>query len=263
MSDIAFNVNGSDSIDVVVTNGDTVEMTVTDSAPIEIEVNGGRGEPGVGVPPGGLVGQQLTKTGAADYATGWTDAELPAGIDKEVQFNDAGDFGADSNFKWDKNTKTLRLGIADDEPLPDNPLAIVGAVDTYLQAAIKNSSETEAASSDWVATADNGNDDLHYIDMGINSSVYAVDGDATGPNDGYVDIEGGDLFLITETPGTEIPIIVGGSDDAARVAAFTENGLRMESGKSITNRPEIFYGTGSTPSPVGKADGTLFFKYTP
>jgi len=144
----------------------------------------------------------------------------------------------------------------------DNPLAMVGAVDTYFQAGIKNSSETTEASADWVATADNGDDSSHYIDMGINSSVYHVTGDVTEENDGYIDIEGGDLFLITETPGTEIPIVVGGTDTASRVAAFTESGLRMEAGKTITRRPEVYSGTGSAPSPVGLANDTLFFKYT-
>lgn len=233
--------------------GETVSLVVSEV--------GTPGQPGVGVPSGGLVGQQLTKTGAQDFVTGWADPESPAGVDKEIQYNDALGFGSDSNLKWDKNTKTLRLGIEDDEPLPDNPLAMVGAVDSYLQAGIKNTSETSGASADWVATADNGDDETHYIDMGINSSVYDVEGDATKANDGYVQLEGGDLFLIAETPGTEIPIVIGGTSEDERVAAFTEEGLRMEAGKTITNRPEIFFGTGSPPAPAGLADGTLFFKY--
>ena len=36
-------------------------------------LKGAAGAPGVGVPTGGAVGQVLSKTGAADYQTGWTD----------------------------------------------------------------------------------------------------------------------------------------------------------------------------------------------
>lgn len=50
-----------------------------DGAPGSPGADGADGEdgaPGVGVPAGGTTGQVLTKTGAGDYATGWTD---PAG----------------------------------------------------------------------------------------------------------------------------------------------------------------------------------------
>jgi hypothetical protein len=36
----------------------------------------------------------------------------PAGTNGEVQFNDSGSFGADSNFNWDNTNKRLGLGIA-------------------------------------------------------------------------------------------------------------------------------------------------------
>lgn len=188
---------------------------------------------------------------------------IPAGTDKMIQYNDGGVLGSDSDLKWDKNTSTLRIGIDDDSPLPDNPLAMVGHVDSYLQASIKNTSETADASSDFVATADNGTDEAYYLDMGINSSVYDALGDASSANDSYVWANGGDLFLVSETTGKEVKIVSGGGGDADIVASFSSSGLTMYPNKTINQRPEIYYGTGSPPSATGLADGTLFIKYTP
>lgn len=47
-----------------------------------------------------------------------------------------------------------------------------GSIDNYLQINVQNRSATASASSDLVATADNGSETANYIDMGINSSVY-------------------------------------------------------------------------------------------
>jgi hypothetical protein len=47
-----------------------------------------------------------------------------------------------------------------------------GSIDNYLQINVQNRSATANASSDLVATADNGTETSNYIDMGVNSSVY-------------------------------------------------------------------------------------------
>jgi len=47
-----------------------------------------------------------------------------------------------------------------------------GSIDNYLQINVQNRSATASASSDLVATADNGSETSNYIDMGINSSIY-------------------------------------------------------------------------------------------
>ena len=49
-------------------------------------------------------------------------------------------------------------------------LNITGIYNGFFQANIKNTSSGALASSDWVATADNGNDSIHYVDFGINGS---------------------------------------------------------------------------------------------
>ena len=188
---------------------------------------------------------------------------IPAGTDKQIQFNDASSIGADNNLKWDKNTKTLRIGIDEDTPLPNNPVAMVGAIDGYLQVNIRNTTEGTEASSDYVATADNGTDEDYYCDMGINSSVYdSPDFEAFKANDSYLIAAGGDLDLCTTKD--KIRLIVGGTMEDNIVGEIDNIGVSIggEYLAKVTNRPEILSGTGDPPSPVGLADGTLYFKYT-
>lgn len=44
---------------------------------VSLNIKGPKGDPGPGVPPGGVVGQAMIKTGSADFAAGWGD--LPSG----------------------------------------------------------------------------------------------------------------------------------------------------------------------------------------
>lgn len=216
-------------------------------------LQGPRGLPGYGIPVGGLKYQHLTKKENDDYLVEWTDAI--GGVDKEIQFNDGGTLGADVNFRWDKNTHSLFIGKPD--ALSNSPLIIGGTLDDYLQLSVQNTSESSNASSDIVATADSGNDDQHYVDLGINSSVYNRLGDISGPLDSYLAADGGHLFLFADTEGKHVKVAVEGE----LIASFTLDGIELEPGMQVTNRPEVFYGTGSPPSPTGLANGTLFFKY--
>jgi hypothetical protein len=258
--DIIVNVNDATDINVSVAASATINAIVADPSGISVVTVGEQGQPGLGVPTGGQTGYRLTKASSADFDTIWAPPGSLDGNDKDIQYNDAGSPGADDNFQWDKNTHTLRIGITDPTPLPTNPLAMVGSVDTYLQCAIKNTSETTDASSDFVATANNGDDENYYIDMGINSSVYSNPTySATAANDGYVTVVGGDLALISDKD--MVKVAVGGSTTSDVVAEFRATELVLQSGYQVTNRPEVFYGTGAPPSAVGLADGTLYFKY--
>ncbi len=64
-------------------------------------------------------------------------------------------------------------------------LTALGNVNGFLQGNIQNLSNAASASSDWVATADNGDDANHYIDFGINGSGGGV-APFTGANQSYL-----------------------------------------------------------------------------
>lgn len=80
----------------------------------------------------------------------------------------------------------------------------------YGQVNIFNINSGSFASTDLVLTADNGNEVVHYVDLGINSSTY--DGGEVGyDNDAYLINAGNDLYLGT----------LGGTYHPAEVKLFT------------------------------------------
>ena len=76
-----------------------------------------------------------------------------------------------------------------------NVISGKGEIDNYLQLNIKNSSAGNTASSDIVATADNGTESINYIDLGINSSGYSsvLIPILAGINEAYFYATGGDM----------------------------------------------------------------------
>jgi hypothetical protein len=267
---ISVTAAAENAFEVVVTPAPAITVTASTTGATGIQGPAGpqgdagpTGPAGPGVPTGGLTGQRLVKKSDTAYDTEWAFlSATPAGNDKAIQFNDGGVMGGNDDLRFDKNTKALLIGISG--ALPENPLAIGRSVNSFLQANIQNTNEGAEASSDWVATADNGDNEAFYVDMGINSSVFdSEDFPLYEANDAYVLNDGGDLILNPMTPGKSIVMAVGGVEVETIVAEFAADGVTLPDGYGITNRPEIFYGTGSPPSATGKADGTLFFKYTP
>ena len=112
----------------------------------------------------------------------------------------------------------------------DFPTAVFqgdASIDSYAQIVLKNHYQGANSSSDIVAVANNGNDSVYYIDMGINSNVYA-NGDyaVTGPNDGYLYVNGGDLVIGTQTPSQVINFFTGGTDNVANIrVTISDSGL--------------------------------------
>ena len=66
----------------------------------------------------------------------------------------------------------------------------------YSQLNVKNINNGYLSSTDIVATANNGNEGIHYVDMGINSSTY-TGGFVGRANDAYLINVGKDLYLGT------------------------------------------------------------------
>jgi len=189
---------------------------------------------------------------------------IPGGNNKEIQFNDAGGINGDQYFRYNKNTRTMVLGL-DPTNIPDNPLAVGGDIDSYLQANIQNKSNGADASADYVLTEDNGNDSFGYGDLGISSSEFDSDAfQSTKAHDVYLlGVTDGDLVLDAGGISTsKIRMYAGGLLDTDHILDIDSEGIKMVTGKTITNRPEILSGTSEPPSSVGLLDGTLYFKYS-
>lgn len=80
-----------------------------------------------------------------------------------------------------------------------NVMSGKGSINSYLQLNIQNTSGGGAASSDIVATADNGNESVNYVNLGINSDGYSGSGITAGANNAYLFSTGNDLVIGTST----------------------------------------------------------------
>ena len=72
-------------------------------------------------------------------------------------------------------------------------------VNSYAQVNNQNVSTGNNASSDYIATAENGSDSANYIDLGINNSTFSQTGvfDIVGAGEGYLYTNGGNLGVGT------------------------------------------------------------------
>ncbi|MEO5683525.1 MAG: hypothetical protein ABIQ88_12830 [Chitinophagaceae bacterium] len=91
-----------------------------------------------------------------------------------------------------------------------NAIVARGSINNYLQLNIQNQSSGTSASADIVATADNGNESVNFIDMGINSSsnTQNIMGAA---NDAYLYTTGNNLLLGTGTAAKSLVFLTGGT----------------------------------------------------
>ena len=160
-------------------------------------------------------------------------ATAPAGNDTAIQFNDNGDFGGVDAFKYDRLSGAITLGETV-EVFPNTPLAIQRENDDYLQVTLKNTSDSAIASGDFVITADNGTNDTHYIDMGINSSLYNdPDYPIFGPDDSYIDTPDDNLLIGTGSADKTVSFYVGGYETTDIVADVDADGINLPAGKTF------------------------------
>jgi len=90
-----------------------------------------------------------------------------------------------------------------------NVISGYGNLNNYLQLNIKNSNIGSSASSDIVATADNGTEAQYYVDLGINSSVHVPNGDVGQANDGYLYNTGSNFYIGNTTPNKNLYFFAG------------------------------------------------------
>ena len=89
-----------------------------------------------------------------------------------------------------------------------NVISGKGNLNNYLQLNIHNTNPGINASSDVVATANNGDENGNYIDMGINSNGF--NGSLGRPNDAYLYSTGSDLHIGNATPNKPVQFFAGG-----------------------------------------------------
>lgn len=112
-----------------------------------------------------------------------------------------------------------------------------GSIDNYLQINVQNSSATGSASSDVVATANNGTESANYIDLGINSGSYTNTSLPVlgGANTAYLYATGNDFVIGNGTAAKPIRFFTGGfatSDERMRISGTGNVGVGTTSPNS-------------------------------
>lgn len=96
-----------------------------------------------------------------------------------------------------------------------NAIYARGSINTYFQVNIRNLSSGTQASSDLVATANNGTETSNFVNLGINGSNYTyANGNPieTGKsNDGYLISSGNDFYLVNNNPNKAMLFLTGGT----------------------------------------------------
>ena len=137
--------------------------------------------------------------------------------------------------------------------LPNTSFQAFTTGNYYMQANQQNLSSGAEASSDWVATADNGTDTEFYMDMGMASSGYNFPGfSAFKANSGYLVSTGSDLRIIAGkygavTPGPQDIVLVAGSllDTEERMRIKGDTGNIILDGVNPTDTGEKLQVVGS------------------
>jgi hypothetical protein len=122
-----------------------------------------------------------------------------------------------------------------------------------------NKNGGSGASADFVAVNDLGNttNEIYFIDLGINSSTYAnVDYAVSGPNDGYLFINGGNLIIGTATAGNVIKFHTGGTGNVNNIRAIlSDSGLSVAGNVDSANVNSLGLIKGATVSATGSVVG--------
>jgi len=171
------------------------------------------------------------------YAVKTTTIQMKAGLPLVIK-DPAGVSKADFSY-LDGSLSVYGTGTG-----PTFPNMRINTWDTqnsYIQNNIQNLSNGASASSDWIATADNGSDTSRFIDMGINSSGFSgVPWTINGPNDGYLYTNSGVLSIGTATTGKDLTFFTGGTLAANERARITSAGKFSIGTAAPTGKFEVF-----------------------
>jgi len=146
---------------------------------------------------------------------------------ERMRINTAGNVAIGTNNFNNSNPERLLIDAGNGNS-SYNLIYAKGTVDNYLQFNIQNNHGGQNASSDIVATANNGNESSNYINMGINSSAYSTSTITGGGNNAYLYSTGNDLIIGNATANKNIIVFTGGTastNEAMRVDPTGDVGI--------------------------------------
>jgi hypothetical protein len=202
--------------------------------------------------------------------TGKTDLRFFSSNTEQMRINEGGRAGSGSPILDSLGPEKLLIEAG--ETSSYNVISGKGEIDNYLQMNIKNSSSGVLASTDIVATSDNGDESVNYIDLGINSSgsnnpEYPI---LNGAHKVYLYSTGTEFIVGNGTPGKNLSFFTNGYalnnvrikiDSAGNVGMGTAvNNGKLTVAGIISPSPDNTYSIGTSASrwsEVWSANGTI------
>lgn len=131
-----------------------------------------------------------------------------------------------------------------------NAIKATGSINNYFQLNIQNASTGNTASSDIVATANDGNETNYFVDMGINCSGFSSGtftiGDA---HDSYLYSQGDDFAIGNAASGKDLKIFTNGTlaaNERMRVTSVGNVGIGITAPEQLLHVVKNSAGSGPT-----------------
>jgi len=222
---------------IAIGNGATVSFSLSPAVAIgnAAVVNGSNGTAiGNGATIGFVSNAMALGTGASATSTATNSTAIGynagATLPNEIILGDKTNAAMSVGIGTESFSNINREKLLVDGGTSNSVNAIVGRGNNnnYLQLNIQNLNSGSNASSDVVATADNGNETTNYIDMGINSSTYNTTALTGGINNAYLYSAGNDFILGNSTSGKNLILFTGGtaaSNEAMRINSVGKVGI--------------------------------------
>ncbi|QMU30464.1 beta strand repeat-containing protein [Adhaeribacter radiodurans] len=181
----------------------------------------------------------------ADGTSSLANAEAqPASLNTRMIISPAGNVGIGATT-FDQDSPEQLLVEANTNTY--NAIVARGNINSYFQTNIQNLSTGSQASSDVVATADNGTETTNFINMGINNSGYLYQNGnviETGKkNDGYILSAGQDFYIVNNNPTKDMIFTVGGTATTNEAMRITGAGERVGIANNAPNSTLSVNGT--------------------
>jgi hypothetical protein len=140
-----------------------------------------------------------------------------------------------------------------------NTIVARGTINNYFQMNIQNKSNGNTASSDVVATADNGTELLNFVDLGINGSgnSQAVFGN---PDDAYLYTTGNNLLIGTGSAGEALVFMTGGTTQSTNERMRIDGSGNVAVGKTSAAYKVDVHGRGNFDSTLNAPSYTTTFQ---
>ena len=188
----------------------------------------------------------------------------PGGANQQIQFNNAGTFGAVSNLSFNVASNTFTVGTGQFSSGVWNT-QFNGNSNGFIQVGVWNSSNGTNSSSDFIVTGDIGTDSTSYLDLGWNNSLWS---DPTftiaGANSGYLYTANGPLAVGTANTLNDLILFAGGTltgNEAARAFGANQNfsikNTLLLGGKDLFAVVNAAYGQANSGSPANATNSLI------